>query len=944
MSPRPRPKDQYHALTRTLTFLFSDLEGSTALVRRLGDAAYADVLAGHHRVVREALSRWGGEEEGTQGDAFFATFESASAGVGCAVDIERRLLAHPWPDGVRVRVRIGVHTGEARENETGLVGYEVHRAARIAAVGHGGQVLLSAATAGLVESTLDEGVGLIDLGPHRLKDLGRPETIFQVAAPDLDASFPPLRSLDNPELANNLPASLSPFVGRTQEVTEVVARVRGSRLITLAGAGGAGKTRLALQAAAELLEEPGDGVWLVELAPLTNPQDVIPAVLTVFGVQPDADESPEATLVRALRGLDALVILDNCEHVVDEVAKVADLVGRGAPRVRILATSREPLGVGGEEVVRVRSMGLAPPDAETVAEVVGHDAIDLFVARARAHDRDFTLTDDGARLVASVCRRLDGIPLAIELAAARTASMSLADLHDRLDQRFRLLTGGSRNALPRQQTLAAAIAWSYDLLTEVERRVLRRLTVFVDGFDLAAAEAVCAIGDLERVDVDEVVGSLVSKSLVGAERDRESVRYRLLETVRQFSADALVAQGPDEVTDARARHADHFLARSAEGRVALTHGATAEWMHRFDLEWGNLRAAVLFLLDGPGRAVDGLRLLANLMMYIGSTARVDVRDLLAAALEHVEEAPDEVRAPILLEDVMVRSSRIADEVTLRGVVRDLERVVEVAQEAGDEETELRALQGLVNFRRGLSESVDVVDIARIESLATTSADDVVAGSAHLAMARLPLSGSGTPEEWSEGDARRQRAIECFRRAGSLIDVCTVLIQLSLTAMMDGSPLEATLAINLEALELAREIGAQGHYSIVSTNLATIYALDGQPDRVDEYLRPVVRWIKSHDSMVGLVGSAALAGAAAARHRGDLERAAVLIGAVDALLGEWTDFGYVWTPRERAMYDEIVAALRQGLTSGFERRHRDGAELSLEGVMDLVAGRAGAGPR
>ncbi len=911
-------------------------------MRRLGDATYADVLAGHHRVVREALSRWGGEEEGTQGDAFFATFESASAGVSCAVDIERRLLAHPWPAGVRLRVRIGVHTGEARENETGLVGYEVHRAARIAAVGHGGQVLLSAATAGLVESTLDEGVGLIDLGPHRLKDLGRPETIFQVVAPDLDATFPPLRSLDNPELANNLPASLSPFVGRAEEVAEVVARVRGSRLTTLAGAGGAGKTRLALQAAAELLEDPGDGVWLVELAPLTNPEDVIPAILTVFGVQPDALESLEATLVRALRGLDALVIIDNCEHVVDEVAKVAELVGRGAPRVRILTTSREPLGVGGEEVIRVRSMGLAPSDAETVADVVGHDAIDLFVARARSHDRGFALTDDGARLVASVCRRLDGIPLAIELAAARTASMSLTDLHDRLDQRFRLLTGGSRNALPRQQTLAAAIAWSYDLLNEVERRVLRRLTVFVDGFDLAAAEVVCATGDLEAFDVDEVVGSLVSKSLVGAERDRESVRYRLLETVRQFCVDALVAEGSEEVTDARTRHAGHFLARSAEGRVALTHGRTAEWMHRLDLEWGNLRAAALFFLDTPGGAVDGLGLLANLMMYIASTARVDVRDLLAAALEHVDEAPADVRARILFEGVMERSSRIADEETLREVVRDLERVVEVAREAGDEETELRALQGLVNLRRGLSEGADEVDTARIESLAATSSDDVIAGCAHLAMARLPLSGSGTPEEWSEGDHWRRRAIECFRRAGSLIDVCTVLIHLSLTAMMDGSPLEATLAINLEALELAREIGAQGFYSVVSANLAITYALGGEPERVDEYLRPIVRWMKSHDSMTGLVGSAALAGAAAARYRGDLERAAALIGAVDAHLDEWVNYGgYVWTPRERVMYDEIADSLRRGLGAEYERWRLDGAELPLEGVMDLVAGRTSA---
>ncbi len=909
------------------------------LVRRLGDAAYAEVLADHHRVVREAIGRFSGTEEGTQGDGFFATFESAGAGVACAIEIDRRLLAHPWPDGVSVRVRIGVHTGEASENETGLVGYEVHRAARIAAVGHGGQILLSAATAGLVESALGEGVGLVELGPHRLKDLGRPETLFQVEAPGLETSFPPLRSLDNPELANNLPASLSPFIGRADEVREVVDRVRASRLVTLTGAGGAGKTRLALQAAAELLEASSDGVWLVELAPLSSPEDVIAAILTALGLQPEAGETDEAALVRSLRGQDALVLLDNCEHVIDAVAKVADLVGRSAPRVRLLTTSREPLGVGGEEVIRVRSMSLPPSGAGTVAEVAGHDAIELFVARARSHDRDFVLTDEGAPLVAAICRRLDGIPLAIELAAARTATMSLADLHDRLDQRFRLLTGGSRNALPRQQTLAATIAWSYDLLTEVERRTLRRLTVFVDGFDLAAAEAVCAGEDLERFEVDEDVGSLVTKSLVSAERERETVRYRLLETVRQFCADALVAEGPEEVDQARRRHAQHFVALSGEGRVALTHGATARWMHRFDLEWGNVRGAVSFLLDAPGLAADGLRLLANVALYIAFASRADGRDLVETSLSHLDEAADEVRAPVLFLDAAMRATRVVDEVSVREVDRDIRRVIEVARAAGDEETELRTMIGLVRVRQGLGESVDDEDVARVEALSTSADDDVVRGCAYQVLANLSRDGSDGPEERERRSFLRERALEHFRRAGSVVDVCTALVDGAHEALMIGDSLEACLALSHEALELAREVEAVSLSSVISANLGVTYALDGQPERVDEFVRPTLRWIKTHDPGSNLVGTVALAAASSALHAGDRERAATLVGAVDALIRDRIELGFIWTPRERVMYDHLVAVLTDGLGDDYERCRRVGAGLSPDGVLDVVAGRS-----
>ena len=324
-------------------------------------------------------------------------------------------------------------------------------------------------------------MSLRDLGSHRLKDLGHPETIFQLVAEGLECDFAPLRSLDNPELANNLPASLNTFVGRSTELAEVRQLIKDSRLLTLTGAGGAGKTRLALQAAAELLDGSGEGVWFVELAPVSDP-DVASTVMAALHLRVESETTSLDSLLRLLRDQNVLIILDNCEHVIDAVAKIADSIGRNCPRVSLVATSREPLGVDGERIFRVRSLSLPGEDVTVADDLEGSDAAELFLARARAHDSSFEIDNVVAPLVASVCRRLDGIPLAIELAASRLSSMSLDDLHERLDQHFRLLTGASRNALPRQQTLVATVAWSYDLLSDAEREMLRCRSVFVGGF------------------------------------------------------------------------------------------------------------------------------------------------------------------------------------------------------------------------------------------------------------------------------------------------------------------------------------------------------------------------------------------------------------------------------------------------------------------------------
>jgi len=638
----------YDSMIETLTFLATDIEGSTALLRRLGDDAYAQVLARHHEIVRTSFLAHGGREEGTQGDSFFVVFASTSACITAALDMQQRLGEQEWPSDERLLVRMGIHTGEASDTVTGLVGYEVHRTARIANVAHGGQVLLSSSAASLVKNSLHEGTSLLPLGSHRLKDLGHPEEIFQVNAPGLASEFPPLKSLDNVGMANNLPTSLSPFVGRIQEITEVKELVESSRLVTLTGAGRSGKTRLALQVAAELLDGSGEGVWFVMLDAVGDPELVPTAVHDALKLNKENAFPSNELLVDVLKQQELLIVLDNCEHVIGAVAKLAELIGRSCPKIRLVATSREPLGVDGEVVYRVRSLSLPEDVVESVEDLVGYNAIDLLIARAKSYDRSFSVDDANAAILASICGRLDGIPLAIELAASRLSSMSLEDLHKRLDQRFRLLTGGSRNALPRQQTLGAMVAWSYDLLTDKEREVLRRLTVFVGGFDIDAVESVCSSESVDSFEAVEFVGSLVNKSLVVAERNAGGVRFRLLETIRQFALEqTLQFDGPETMFEMRRRQANFYLALCERAEVSFGGGPDqVKWFSRLNEEWGNIQAAFSTFADGEEHEAV-LRFESALFLFLMTRRYSLAGPAIMSALEMTQNSSPLLRAQSL---------------------------------------------------------------------------------------------------------------------------------------------------------------------------------------------------------------------------------------------------------------------------------------------------------
>lgn len=577
-----------HLPRGTVTFLFTDIEGSTRLLQDLSDR-YAQVLADYRQLLRTASQKGNGHEVDTQGDATFIAFPRAKDALVAAVTAQRSTLNHQWPNNVSVRVRMGLHTGEPLSAETGYVGMDVHRAARICAAGHGGQILLSQTTRDLVADELPEGMSLQDLGGHRLKDLASPQHLFQVVVADLPADFPSIKALD--ALPNNLPIQLTSFIGRERERAEVKRLLATTRLLTLAGAGGCGKTRLALQVAAEMLEQFADGVWVVELAPLSDPSLVSQTVASALAVREQPGRPILATLSDSLQNKHLLLVVDNCEHMVAASAQLVDSMLRSCPNLQILATSRERLGIAGETTWSVPSLSSPDPwhlpPAETLVE---YEAVRLFVERAVAALPTFTLTHHNAHVVAQVCNQLDGIPLAIELAAARVRLMGPDEVLKRLEDRFRLLTGGSRTALPRQQTLQAAVDWSYDLLTEPERVPFRRLAVFAGGFDLQAAEEVCRGEALAGDDVVELLSQLVDKSLVIADAAEDgSVRYRLLETLRQYGREKLCASGEEEaVLDNHLRYYLALAEKSYAGKI----DAAPEWLGRLEREHDNLRAAL----------------------------------------------------------------------------------------------------------------------------------------------------------------------------------------------------------------------------------------------------------------------------------------------------------------------------------------------------------------
>src|SRR6266540_301263 len=880
--------------TGTVTLLFTDVEGSTQLLRQLGDR-YPAVLDEHRGLLRVAFQAAGGREVATQGDASFAAFGRAADAVAAAVAAQRSLATHAWPDGAAVRVRMGLHTGEPALVGGDYVGLDVHRAARLSDAGHGGQVLLSQTTRDLAEHDLPADVELHDLGEHRLKDLPRPERIFQIVIAGLPGEFPRLRTLDISP--NNLPTQLTSFIGREREMAEVKRLLAEARLLTLSGAGGAGKTRLALQVAADVLESYRDGVWLAELAPIGDPSLVPQTVASVLGLHEERSRPLPATLAGYLRPRQLLLVLDNCEHLIEACAALADGLLRACTQLRILATSREALGIGGEIAWRMPSLSV--PDLQRLPPTEGlsqYEAVRLFIERAVAVQPAFGVTNENAPAVAQVCHRLDGIPLEIELAAARVKVLAVEQIADRLDDCFRLLTGGSRTALPRQQTLRAAIDWSFSLLSEPERVLLRRLSVFAGGWTLDAAEAVCANSQLlSPDDILDVLAHLVDKSLVLAEEQGGEARYRLLETVRQYAQDGLLEAGEEAAV--RKRHRGWFVELVERAEPKLEGPEQAAWLERLETEHDNLRAALTWSQTDPSGLEAGLRLAGPMCWFWVVRGHLrEGRERLSGLL---------VRSPA---PTMARATGLNGAGYLAFTQGDYDQARGLLEES-------LALWRTFGDKRGIA-----IALGHLGRMAHGQGDYA--------------SATTLPEE------SRVLFAELGTESGLHFPVASILGDVARDQGDEGRARD----LYEQGLAQARGRGDKHATSVVLRGLAHLIRAQGRAEQPEALFKESLAFVwelkDQRCACVNIEGLARLAGA-----QGGGERAARLFGVAETLRER---VGTRLAPTERAGYEQDLAAVRDALgEEGFAAAWAEGRAKSIEQAvafaLDAPLGLSGRAP-
>jgi predicted ATPase/class 3 adenylate cyclase len=800
--------------TGTVTFLFTDIEGSTRILQELG-AGYAALRDRHAAIIRAAIEAEGGRELSTAGDSFFAVFGTPMAAVRAAVAAQRELHGHRWPDGVAPRVRMGVHTGEGVLGGEDYVGIDVNRAARIADAAHGGQVLLSGATRALVERDLSDSVSLRDLGEHRLKDLAHPEHLHDLVIEGLPADFPPPRSLD--ARPHNLPVQLTSFVGREEEVAEVGRFLEEARLLTLTGAGGSGKTRLALEVAAGALLRYRDGAFFADLSSVTDPALVPSSLAAALGVE----EVPGRPILEAvrdhLRDRELLLIVDNLEQVL-EAAPVLEGLLTAAPGLTVLATSRVVLSLRGEQEYPVPP--LRPPELDLLPDLDAlrrADAVRLFTERAAAASPSFRLTEENAPAVAEITARLDGLPLAIELAAARTKVLSPEQMLPRLDQRLALLTSGPRTMPERQRTLRGAISWSHDLLDEAERSLFARLGVFAGGWTLDAAGAVADPGGL-GIDPIDGLASLVDRSLVRRIDPNGEPRFAMLETIREFALERLEAGG--QAVELRRRHAEHFLGLALAAEPHLTGEDQNRWLDRCEVEHANIRAALRWAIDAgeAERAQEAAGALWRFWQQRGhlAEARGWFDEVLAMP---PGRAPSAARAKAL-----TGAGGIAWWQMDRDVSRTCyEEALAIERELGDP---ARTAEAMYNQAFVVAAQEDVASAAAIldESLELFRRAGDEAGVARvLAMLVIRDAEAG---DW-EGVIRGiEEAAGILRRLGHRYQLANALVWLAVGYARSGRPGDGHRAA-LESLDLFREAENPTGIALAFVCLSFLAVWDGR---------------------------------------------------------------------------------------------------------------------
>ena len=904
--------------TGDVTFLFSDIEGSTQRWEAYTEAMKVAV-ARHEQLVGDAIVKHGGYVFKSLGDAFCAAFHSAVDAVAAAADAQLALAGEDFSAVDGLRVRMGLHTGQAEERKADYFGPAVNRVARLTAIGHGGQVLLSGSTHALAQHDLPAGTALIDMRSHRLKDLTEPERIWQMTIAGLPSDFPPLNSLD--ARPNNLPVHRTSFVGRDRDLAEVKSLLDRHRLVTLCGAGGVGKTRLALQAGADLLDRYPDGVWFADLAPIGDP-DLVPSVVAnVVGMKQRAGQAVDESLRQWLKRKQLLLVLDNCEHVLEAAASLADKILMDAPEVRMLATSRQALGIGGEKVVRVASLDVPAGVVDLTAEAaLGFDSVALFVDRASLVDASFVLSPDTVPIVAEICRRLDGIPFAIELAAARVKVLSIPNLARRLDERFKVLTGGSRTALPRQRTLTALIDWSHDLLEPQEKAFFNRTGVFAGSFDLAAAIAVCA-PDADEMDVVDLLSSLVDKSLIVADTSRERERYRLLESTRAYAIEKLTAEG--ERDRLRRRHAEYFRKRAEEADASYGRGSTFAWFDAIELDLDNFRAALDWGLSQGHDPVVAAAIAGSLgqLWYRGGLI-AEGRHWMETALERLDsDAHPRVAARLWHGLASLYSARQMYEAAQRALA-----LYEAADDAGGAAAARRqAAWGLTQMGR-VDEAMDAT-LRALEDYRKRNDDRGVANCLLLqaSIARAQGRLAGAREAFAQ-------ALAIFKRLHHEIGHTSVLTNLAELEFNDGHP-DRALDLITETLSIkeARPMDTLS-FAIEHANRTAYLIALGRLVEARESAGEALKWC--HQSQDPFITAIALQHAALLFALiGETRAAAVLLGYVDA---RFVEIDYTRETTEQWSFDKLVALLRAKLTDAELSDHAaEGATWSEDQAVETV---------
>jgi len=798
----------------TVTFVFTDIVGSTRLWEKF-PTEMATAVREHDALLHQIFASKSGYVFKTVGDSFCVAFEQASAAIEAAVEVQLKLEQVICGEHGPLRVRVGLHTGPAEVRDQDYFGGTLNRVARIEAAAHGGQILTSHLTVDLLADDPLINIDFRDLGEHHLRSLERPEHLFQVVGRGLGIDFPPPRSME--VLPNNLPNQTTSFIGREEEMEQVAkALTSSSRMVTLIGTGGTGKTRLAIEAGASLIGAFPDGVWLAELALLSDASKLLPAVASALRVREEPGTTLRDTLMSSLQNRKLLLILDNCEHLSGAVASLAVEILRNCPQTKMLATSRHALGIAGESTLPIPPLGIidlrreplrGPDLAERLSQ---YDAVRLFIERACAVNPSFEVTNDNAPAVAEICSRLDGIPLAIELAAARTRLLAVSQLAARLNDRFRIIRGGGADRLPHQQTLEALIEWSYELLSEPEKILFRRLGIFRGGRTLEAVEAIGCCGGLDSEDILDVLQQLVEKSLVGTE-GRADARYTMLESVWHYARRKLEEVGESE--EVGQIHANHFLAWATEAAPHFEGQDQARWLDRFDADSYNLDTAFNFLLS-HGSIAEAARLLVAL------SRPIEVRGRLSEWAEHIESIIGQIEnLPVSLRaEILATTGRLAWAMDRYEEGRKaFEKAIPAAREVGNDRL-ADLVQGFLGFfdrGEGLLDAAEKRFNAGLEA---------AAHSGDLRLRAIGLSGLGrvSLDRGQLEQARKysEEALKIYRGLGDHWIIGLILWNVANTALELRETRRAEKAL-CEWSEIAKSLGNKWSIPYILVHFARV---------------------------------------------------------------------------------------------------------------------------